>query len=132
MSWRDILEISERIKCPKPKNKDAEDRSPDGQVSRKQGSYSKTPSGIFRESIESYKDNGLEGCRECFEAKERALRQQMSDAKAKVGKGFSKSFRTKEKMRNPSGNQSGFCIADLNRSDPDSFLRYWIKVYASG
>ena len=43
-NYRDIIEISERIKRPERK-KDAKDRSPDDQVSRKQGSYSKALSG---------------------------------------------------------------------------------------
>jgi len=43
-NYRDIIEISERIKRPEPK-KDAKDRTPDAQVSRKQGSYNKAPPG---------------------------------------------------------------------------------------
>ena len=43
-NYRDIMETSERIKCPEPK-KDSKDRSADVPISRKQGSYSKAPSG---------------------------------------------------------------------------------------
>ena len=42
-NYRDIIEISERIKLPEPK-KDAKDRSADGPISRKQGFTTKTPS----------------------------------------------------------------------------------------
>ena len=42
--YRDFIEISEILKRPEPK-RDAKIRGPDVQVSRKQGSYSKTPSG---------------------------------------------------------------------------------------
>ena len=39
-NYRDIIEISERIKRPEPK-KDAKDRIADGPISRKQGFASK-------------------------------------------------------------------------------------------
>jgi len=41
-NYRDIIELSERIKRPEPK-KEAKDRTLDGHISRKQGSYSKAP-----------------------------------------------------------------------------------------
>ena len=50
-NYRDIIEISGRIKLPESK-KEAKD-TPDGQVSRKQGSYSKAPWGVFQERRES-------------------------------------------------------------------------------
>ena len=43
-NYRDIMEIYERIKRPKPR-KDPKDRSADAPVPKKQGSYSKAPSG---------------------------------------------------------------------------------------
>ena len=43
-NFRDIIELSERIKRPEPK-KDAKDRSADGPISRKQGFASKISPG---------------------------------------------------------------------------------------
>ena len=43
-NYRDIMEISERIKRPEPR-KESKDRSADAPIPRKQGNYSKTLSG---------------------------------------------------------------------------------------
>ena len=91
------MEISERIQRLEPK-KDANDRSPDGNISRKQESYSKTPSGAsFVKDVKvSYPTKTMN----------------LKDVE------FFKEIR-QIKIRH----------SDLNRSDPDPFLRYWIKVY---
>ena len=54
VNYRNIIEISERIKRPEPK-KDAKDSSADGPLSREQGFASKTPTGASFERAESIK-----------------------------------------------------------------------------
>ena len=78
-NYRDIIEISERIKHPEPK-RDAKDMSVDDQVSSKQGSYSKTPFGasVVKDAKVSNptKTVDLKDV-ECFKCHKKAQRQQM-------------------------------------------------------
>ena len=78
--YRDIIEISERIKRPEPK-KDAKDRIADGTISRKQGFASKASSGASFAKEPKVSNagnvNGLEGCRVFQVPQERALCQQV-------------------------------------------------------
>ena len=53
-NYRDIIEISERIKRPEP-NKDAKDRSADGPISRKKVLKQDFVWGVFCERAESIK-----------------------------------------------------------------------------
>jgi len=136
-NYRDIIEISERIKRPEPK-KDAKDRIyPGPRVSRKQGFESKASAGASfakepkvsntRKSVD-LKDV------ECFKCHKKGhYANKCHDAKSKDGKGFFKVRQLEEpaldKKDEKSIRQIRIRHSDLNRNDSDPFLRYWIKVY---
>ena len=85
-NYRDIMEISERIKRPEPKK----DRSADGPIYWKQGSYSKTASGASFVKEAKVSNSGktldLEDV-ECFRChKNGHYANKCPDAKAKEGK----------------------------------------------
>ena len=123
-NYGDIIKISESAEPKK-----------DGHLSRKQGSYTKAPSGASfgKDSKLSHEDNGLEGYRLFQVPQERKLGIKYSDTKTKVGNGFFKVSQLEEPSNDRKDKKSIRQIrirhSDLNRSDPGVFLRYWIKVY---
>jgi len=135
-NYRDIIEISERIKRPEPKM-DAKDRSADGLISRKQGFASKTPSGASFAKEPKVSNAGktmdLKDV-ECFKCHKKGHgANKCPDAKIKDGKGFYKVRQLEEpsmdKKDKKSIRQIRIRHSDLNRNNPDPFLRYWIKLY---
>ena len=113
VNYRDIIEISERIKRPKPK-KDAKDWSADGPISKKQGFTSKTPSGasFAKETKVCYSGKTMDlndvECFKCHKKGHNANKCPMPMQRARMERVFSKCdssrshLRTKRK-RNPSG-----------------------------
>ena len=101
-NYRDIIEISERMKRPEPK-KDAKDRSAEVPISRKQGFISKTPSGASFAKETKVSNSGktvdmkdLE-CFKCHKKGHHANKR--PDAKSKDGKGFFKVWQSSSRSR---------------------------------
>ena len=71
---------------------------------------------------------------ECFKChKKEHYTNKFPDAKGEDGKGYSKMRHleepSNEKKDEKAIRQIRIRHSDLNRSDPDPFLRYWIKLY---
>jgi hypothetical protein len=130
------MEISDRIKRPEVK-KESKDRMADGPLSRKQGSASKSSLGASFAKEPKVSSSGktvdLKDI-ECFKCHKKGhYANKCPDAKGKDGKGYFKVRQLEEpspdKKDEKSIRQIRIRHSDLNRDDPDPFLRYWIKLY---
>jgi len=134
-NYRDIIEISERIKRPEVK-KDSKDRMPEASISRKLGSYTKALAGApFAKRLETIKcwdDNGYQGCRVFQVSQEGTLCEQVSVCKGEGWEGFFKvrqlEEQSAEKMNEKSIRQIRIRHSDLNNGYHDPFLCYCIKI----
>jgi hypothetical protein len=134
--YRDIMEISDRIKRPEVK-KDSKDKMPETAISRKSRSNTKAP--IRASFAKDSKASNFGNTRdikdvECFKCyKKGHYANKCPDAKAKDGTGYFKA----RKLEDPSlDKKEGKSIrhirirhSDHNTGYHDPFLRYWIKIY---
>ena len=91
--------------------------------------------GVFRkraESMKCWEDNGFKGCGVFQVPQERALPTNAPMQRARMARAF-KVRKLDEPAMDKKDEKSIWQIrirhSDLNRNDPDPFLRYWIKLY---